>query len=416
MKIGIVTLQLHTNYGGVLQAFALQRALVSMGNDVEIIQLDEIIPAPKGIMAVRKFLTRAFRRYVLHREGVEIFRERRINREFPVVGAEFIRFFRKYMNIRYISSFDEIGPSDYDVFIVGSDQVWRPKYNRNLMNSYLDFTWKDRGACSVATKKKRAQEVLSDDARPQGWDVRRIAYAVSFGSDDWEYNASETALASCLAGRFNALSFRELSGVENAGKYLGVASVTVPDPTLLLSAEDYLPIVEDNCCRVETSVETGMDLNGNGRVFEYILDRTSETLGRVHDIECRLSEVRSLDKHLEITRFLVTDPRGTGEVSARVQPSVESWVAGISKASFFITDSFHACVFSILFHRPFVVICNPSRGLSRIEWLLRQFGLTDRLVMKSGAIPKGNIDWKKVDAKLSELRAEAFDFLNNNLR
>ena len=40
MKIGIVTLQLHTNYGGVLQAFALQQALVRMGNDVEIIQLD----------------------------------------------------------------------------------------------------------------------------------------------------------------------------------------------------------------------------------------------------------------------------------------------------------------------------------------------------------------------------------------
>ena len=413
MKIGIVTLQLHTNYGGVLQAFALQRALVSMGNDVEIIQLDEIIPAPKGIMAVRKFLTRAFRRYVLHRGGVEIFRERRINMEFPVVGAEFIRFFRKYMNIRYISSFDEIGPSDYDVFIVGSDQVWRPKYNRNLMNSYLDFTWKDRGVCSVAAKKKEAH---SDDARPQGWDVRRIAYAVSFGSDDWEYNASETALASCLAGRFNALSFRELSGVENAERYLGVASVAVSDPTFLLSAEDYLSIVEDNCCRIETPAETGMDLNGNGRVFEYILDRTRETLGRVHEIECRISEVRSLDKHLEITRFLVTDPRGTDEVSARVQPSIESWITGISKASFVITDSFHACVFSILFHRPFVVIGNQARGLSRIEWLLRQFGLTDRLVMESGAIPKEDIDWEKVDAKLSELRAEAFDFLNNNLR
>ena len=82
MKIGIVTLQLHTNYGGVLQAFALQQALVRMGNDVEIIQLDEIIPAPKGIMAVRKFLTRAFRRYVLQRGDVEIFRERRINRAY----------------------------------------------------------------------------------------------------------------------------------------------------------------------------------------------------------------------------------------------------------------------------------------------------------------------------------------------
>ena len=158
-----------------------------------------------------------------------------------------------------------------------------------------------------------------------------------------------------------------------------------------------------------------MDLNGNGRIFEYTLDRTPETLGRVHEIECRLSEVRSLDEHLEITSFLVIDPRGTGEVSARVQPSVESWIAGISRASFVITDSFHACVFSILFHRPFVVIGNQARGLSRIEWLLRQFGLSERLVVSEG-VPKGDINWEKVDAKLSELRAEAFDFLNNNLR
>ena len=62
MKIGIVTLQLHTNYGGVLQAFALQQALVRMGNDVEIIQLDEIIPAPKGIMGVPEICAASRRR------------------------------------------------------------------------------------------------------------------------------------------------------------------------------------------------------------------------------------------------------------------------------------------------------------------------------------------------------------------
>ncbi len=406
MKIAIVTLQLHTNYGGALQAFALQKVLSGMGNEVEIIQLDEIIPAPKGIQAVRKFLTRTFRKYVMHRRDVEIFRERRINREFPVVGVEFVRFFREYMDIRYVSSFDEIGPSDYDAFVVGSDQVWRPKYNRNLMNSYLDFTWKDKGVAK--------SDGHSCSAKPLGWDVKRLAYAVSFGSDAWEYDASETALAARLAERFNALSFRELSGVENARKYLGATSVAVPDPTLLLSPEDYLALVADDVCHSEVAANVGKPLCGS--VFEYILDRTPETLGRVTEIEGCLDENQNFGNQLEIRRFLAADPRGREDISTRVQPSVESWIAGISKASFVITDSFHACVFSILFHRPFVAIGNHARGLSRIVWLLGQFDLTDRLVTASGAFPNGDIDWLRVDGKLSELRAEASGFLNKNLR
>lgn len=409
MKIGIVTLQLHTNYGGVLQAFALQQALVRMGNDVEIIQLDEIIPAPKGIMAVRKFLTRAFRRYVLHRGDVEIFRERRINREFHVVGAEFIRFFRENMNIRYISSFDEIGPSDYDVFIVGSDQVWRPKYNRNLMNSYLDFTWKDRGVCSVAAKKK----AHSDDARPQGWDVRRIAYAVSFGSDDWEYSSEQTARARILAWSFDDLSFREASGSDRALRHFGVGSVTVLDPTMLLKVSDYLDIAAE-----ENALANPAD--GTGCIFEYILDRTPENCSGAHEIERRVSVDSKDGKPLEVNAFLTSNPRGTGDVSARVQPSVESWLRGLSSASFVVTDSFHACVFSILFHRPFCVLGNSSRGLSRLEWLLGLFGLRDRLV-STDSVENVDfealraVDWEDVDRCLERQRSASLDFLKNSL-
>ncbi len=399
MKVAIVTLQLHTNYGGVLQAFALQRIIENLGNEVEIIQLGEILPEPRGMNALRRILTRSFRKYVLGQRGVEIFRERRINGEFPIVGVEFVRFFREYMNIRYVSSFNEIGSDDYDAFVVGSDQVWRPEYNPNLLHSYLDFTWADAGRHDGSAPAEAA------DGMSGGWNVRRLAYAVSFGSDVWEYPKALTRRVRRLAARFDALSFRELSGVENAGKHLGVSSETVLDPAMLFDADEYVGLIRlrKGQCRGRRK-----DFSPPLEILEYILDRTADTEALVTRLEGQLA--------MPARRFLTANPRGRGEISLRVQPSVESWISGICGASYVITDSFHACVFSILFHRPFAVVGNRGRGLSRIEWLLGQLGLESRFVGNGDSLPGQDMGWDDVDARLDRLRSESMDFLKKNLK
>ena len=81
MRIAIITLQLHTNCGGVLQAYALQTVLQRLGHTVEILQKDEILPVPRGMRALWKCLSRGLRN--LAGQDVEVHRERRINREFP---------------------------------------------------------------------------------------------------------------------------------------------------------------------------------------------------------------------------------------------------------------------------------------------------------------------------------------------
>lgn len=413
MRIAIVTLQLHTNYGGVLQAFALQRTLEKMGNVVEIIQMEDILPEPEGLAALRKILTRTSRRYVLGQKNAEPMRERRVNREFATVGAEFVRFFDKYLNIRRISSFREILPSDYDAFVVGSDQVWRPVYNGGLLHSYLDFTWDDMGRTGKA----------------EGWDVRRVAYAVSFGCDVWEYTGRQTAAAGRLAHRFDALSFREMSGVENARKYLEASSVAVLDPTLLLGPEEYLDLVgksaDGNAAADVTPASadsfpgTPASGSGKGYVFEYILD------GEAAD-GVEIANAATAAGYLETRRFLRADPRGRGDVSGRVQPSVESWIEGIAGASAVITDSFHACVFAVIFHKPFIVVGNRKRGLSRVQWLLGQLGLDCCLVDcvpgksvslsgAAGQILNGGPDWDEVDRRLRILRSESLAFLEHSL-
>lgn len=403
MRIAIITLPLHTNYGGVLQAYALQKTLEGMGHSVTILQPEKILPEPKGLKLLRKMVTRSFRKHVLGHKDVEVFREHRINREFPTVGKEFVRFFDKYLNIKRISSLRQIRKSDYDAFVVGSDQIFRPKYNPYLLHSFLDFTFKDKGKLSIWHNEF------------DGWTVKRVVYGASFGSDVWEFTPKQTERAMILLSRFEGASFREKSGVRMASKNLIRWSMPVLDPTMLLTRDDYLAIIVEYWRVCEKP-------DMKGAIFEYVLDPQKESKAVVDAFEnvlCRKSEENeAVCPH--IVRFLSTDPRGTGPVESRIQKPVEEWLGAISDASFVITDSFHACVFSILFHRPFAVIANPGRGVSRIEWLLEQFDLEDRLVgdISEDAVSeliKAEIDWEDVETRLSGFKSDSIGFLEFSL-
>ena len=52
----------------------------------------------------------------------------------------------------------------------------------------------------------------------------------------------------------------------------------------------------------------------------------------------------------------------------------------VENADYVVTDSFHGCVFSIIFGKEFVAYANRDRGMARFISLLRTFGLEDRLV------------------------------------
>ena len=83
----------------------------------------------------------------------------------------------------------------------------------------------------------------------------------------------------------------------------------------------------------------------------------------------------------------------TASIEDRIQKPVELWLNGFREAKYVITDSFHACVFSMIFNKPFAVLPNNFRGLSRFETLLKTFGLDDRVV-KNNVIPNSYINWE----------------------
>ena len=264
-----------------------------------------------------------------------VFAEHYHNTTYPVISQYTQPFIDKYIHRKVVNSPEELQESDFDAIVVGSDQVWRPKYYGKIENAYLGFA--------------------------KGWNIKRIAYAASFGTDDWEYTDEQTKECGELLKKFDAISVREASGVTLCKEHFGVEVQHVIDPTMLLYKEDYIRLIE-----------AANTPKAKGTLLNYILD---ETPGKKELIE-QIAKDKSLVPFRVNSR--VEDHKAL--LKERIQPPVEQWLRGFYDAEFVVTDSFHACVFSILFGKPFVVIGNKKRGMARFESLLKMFGLEDRLV------------------------------------
>lgn len=383
MKVAILTLPVHTNYGGILQAYALQTVLERMGHEVNVLHKDishrfEPMPRWKWPLSVSK-------RIILRLMGrkVDIFPEsrshqrariERFNRDFHIVAQHTNAFAQKYIHLHRIESLHDLRQSDYDAYVVGSDQIWRQIYfqwnwRTEMRNAFLDFT--------------------------EGWNVRRIAYAASFGVGHWEID--DTAASANAAKQFDKISVREDSGIKLCKEHLGVEAELTLDPTLLLSQEDYSALTN-------ASQTTPFP----NKLTAYILDLNPEIENKVKTVAdmMGLAPTYTNNPNVDLNDLSV-------DVKDCIQPPVESWLRSLTDAKFVITDSFHACVFSIIFNKPFAALGNKDRGNARFESLLKLFGLEERLVRDVDDIKKlPDVDWLLVNEKLSELKARSLAFLD----
>lgn len=363
MKTAILTQPLRANYGGVLQNYALQQILIKLGHTPITIEKDyhQHISIFRLICELPK---RCITKYIL-RKREKIFSEYADNNRGNEIRKILKPFVVKYINHKYVDAYDLIDITEYDAFIVGSDQVWRPLYNWGLLDKmFLSFI-------------------------PESSNIKRIAYAASFGASEWEYNEAQTSTCSKLIQQFDAVSTREIDGVDLCKKNLNRNDVvSVLDPTLLLNKEDYLKLCEDipNC-----------DAN---LLFAYILDVDSETIS----ILKKIANANGLKLKLVYA-------------DEKCILSVEEWIAMYRDAKMVITDSFHGTVFSIIFNKEFYSICNIFRGNSRFTSLLSQFNLQDRLFnnVKSINLNSNQIDWEIIENTKSTLQNKSIKFLTDNL-
>ena len=88
-------------------------------------------------------------------------------------------------------------------------------------------------------------------------------------------------------------------------------------------------------------------------------------------------------------------------------------------AKIVFTDSFHGCVFSVIFNKPFWVICNKTRGNARFDSLLKLFNLEDRKVDINDILNTNltkDIDWEKVNTIKKEWQNKSLAFIKENLK
>lgn len=359
-RVGILTLPLAINYGGIMQAVALSRYLTFRGYEVTL--LDKRRPISRMERFALFWLERVpfqniggVRRVSQARKLHDIF----IRRFIPARTAAF----RSEAELAKAVSRHRL-----DAVIVGSDQVWRMDYLQD--DGYREF-------------------FLSFVTSPT---VRRIAYAASFGTGEWLHE-ERTATVRGLLSKFHAISVREDSGVYLCKSALGVTDCAhVLDPTLLIDPAFYDQIAAPSSKDAGKTLLTYL-LDAPDR--QPLLDAATHALGPDYSMaSLKLKQRETID--------------------------LPNWLRSFMDADFVMTDSFHGTVFAILFRKPLIAIANTGRGADRFLSLLNALGLSSRLISvdEAGKVPAlvaTLIDYDDVHHKLSILRKSSEEFLSKAL-
>lgn len=370
MNIGIFTLYGSTNYGGVLQYYALSQVLKKLGHNPELVQYEvrEILPAmPKRIVSritsytfsehihsipdlINKFLMKKTSFIDLRKDKFLDFNTNNVNISIPVKSEELPSFIEKY-----------------DILIVGSDQVWSDLNSAHLPLFFDGF---------------------------DNFKGIKISYAAC--SPKLKVPFHNRKKIQKLLGEFHAISVRD-SRTKKLLEGIGVKNTEiVADPTLLY---DFSNIGNYNKI-------------GSKYIFCYILGREPR------------------DGHLEAIN-LIKKQHGNIKVISIAYPGIQirdfsdividdasptEWIELIKNAECVYTDSFHAVIFSLKFHTSFLAYYNEVLRSSRLQDLCKTFSLDGRIIqfMSQASIYK-SIDWNHIDAIKDKLYASSMEFLIKSL-
>lgn len=267
-----------------------------------------------------------------------------------------------------------------DTFVLGSDQVWRWRYSQKEGSFYfLDFVHGDK---------------------------RKVAVASSIGIDQEERPAALQRKAKFYLQRFDAVSVREHSAVGVLKDCYNVEADWILDPVFLHGPALFEELTAD--CPVPPQPY----------VLSYVLEPDATIRRYIETIaaERGLTVINMVDGQKDIEQLKVR--LGTDNVVADLTP--EQWVNYIRHCSFFVTDSFHGVCFAHLFHKDFVCVAPPVRGLTRFESLLGLTGLTEHLLppdcpQETWQQATRPVDWERVQGILDAERAKALRWIEQAL-
>ena len=264
------------------------------------------------------------------------------------------------------NSFNILNENNFDYLLVNSDQTWA--YNRAAYFYDIGFL-------------KFAKD----------WKVKKFIYGASIGVDKWKYNKREEEEMKKLLTNFTGISFREIETLKLVEEHLGLKSLFVLDPTLIIDKQYYLNEIKE--------YKTDFNYREN-YIFIYQLDN--------NDIINYIIEESKNKLNYKIKKF-----------NFNRKDFIENFIFCISNCKAVITDSFHGTVFSIIFNKPFISFVNKRRGKGRFDCLKKVFKLDNRIIIPSNnltinfnlLINKPNIN----QTLLNQLRDFSIHYLKKNL-
>lgn len=360
-RVAIITLHYPYNYGSALQAYALQSCIEEKGIEASVIDYR---------------MRYDFENYCLFRRGLYrekpqrliadiVFLPRNLKRRqnFRRFQSERLHLTEKtYTDWRQMQELND----DYDGFICGSDQIWNLDCTNGVDPAYyLGFAAPDK---------------------------RKIAYAPSIAQLSFQSEDNEK-LRTYLSD-FDHLSVREASTVALVRNCADATIHTVIDPTLLAGAQLLRSI--------ERKPRT------QKYVFVYLLEENSELI--------QFAKALARERKLTLVYISNISKKAQRQLLGGIDAfgiSPEAFLGYIDDAEYVITNSYHATIFSLLFHKRFVTF-KTGKSFPRMMDLLRALDLTDR-IYKDGFDPDQPIDYASVEQRLEVLRSESMRYLDHAL-
>lgn len=371
MRIAIATVFRNSNYGAVLQAYALAKVIKDITNSEcyfidyrreKVINLFRVSLFDKDIDGNRKITINSIKRTIrqfINPLGTIV----RFNR--------FEKFRKKFFNITEETFYksNDINLEDTSLLVLGSDQIWNPEITQGFDNVYF--------------------------GKIGNSDIFTISYAASLGKT--KFNEEEKKELKELLKYVDIISVREEEGAEILCNLTNKKITCVPDPTILIDREEWLKLAKQ--IRKKDKY-----------VMIYMLKHDEVVLNLAKKIAEFYNHKIVLFGNGSLKKY-----KGMRE-KKHYDPTV--FLGFMEKADYIVTNSFHGTVFSVIFNKKFYTVPFGEKG-SRIVNFCRKVDLEDRIVYDSEDIYNKNIqediDYESVNLKVEELKKIGKDFLYGSL-
>lgn len=367
-KAGIITYNSAHNYGAVLQCYALQSHLESIGLDVEVINYrNPKIDRGYNIFKFKRTKSKWKNRYHALRTRAKLIIKQRHRLEKHYAFEHFINnalnTTKPYKNYRQLKQED----FDYDYMFCGSDQIWNTYITKGFDPSYfLTFGKKD---------------------------AIKISYAASLGE---QINPVFKDVYNRYIKELDYVSVREESMIDEFKNMTSRPVQRVLDPTLLLDRKQY------------DTIKKKTKYAGKDYIYVHYVGRTDP---RVTKIAEELSKRTGLPilHNRRLNLF-------SNELAALYTEGPYKYLSAIENAKYVVSNSFHTTVFSIVYEKSFITIPHVKKP-GRMKMLCELVGLENHLLGDVKDMPEDlstlNIDYRLVKEKLSKEIEDSKEFINN---